>query len=169
MTATEKIPKAMAEKFDAITALTDAFCTKHLNDEYRQMLRKAVGALARKRPSPLLKGRDNTWAAGVVHAVGWCNFLHDATQSPHCKPADISEFFGVAKSTCQGKSSEIRDMLNIGYSTHTWILPSRLEHAPMVWMIQVNGFIIDARSMPIDVQRQAFNKGLIPYVPADRT
>ena len=49
----EKIPKTMADKFAVIAALVDAFCAKHLNDEYRQMIHHVVGALARKRPSPL--------------------------------------------------------------------------------------------------------------------
>jgi len=43
---TEKIPNAMAEKFTAITSLTDKFSTQHLNDEYRQMIHRVVGALA---------------------------------------------------------------------------------------------------------------------------
>lgn len=33
----EKIPKAMAEKFAAITTLTDAFSAEYLNEEYRQV------------------------------------------------------------------------------------------------------------------------------------
>ena len=35
MSSLERIPRAIAEKFSAITALRDAFCEKHLNDEYR--------------------------------------------------------------------------------------------------------------------------------------
>lgn len=97
MSFTEKIPKAMAEKFAAITALVDAFCTKHLNEEYRQMIHHAVGALARKRPSPLLRGKENVWAAAAVHAVGRVNFLDDSSQSPHCKPKVIYEFFGIGE------------------------------------------------------------------------
>lgn len=75
----------MAEKFAAITALTDAFCEKQLNDEYRVLVHRVVGSLARKRPSPLLKGKENVWAAAAVHAVGRVNFLDDPSQVPHCK------------------------------------------------------------------------------------
>jgi hypothetical protein len=35
MSPTEKIPRATADKFGAITALTDSFCAKQLNEEYR--------------------------------------------------------------------------------------------------------------------------------------
>ncbi|MDP3902960.1 MAG: DUF6398 domain-containing protein, partial [Methylococcaceae bacterium] len=106
-----KVPKTMAEKFSAITALTDLFSQKHLNDEYLQLIHHAIGVLARKRPSPLLKGKENVWAAAVVHAVGHVNFLDDPSQSPHCKSKTIYEYFGIAMSTGQSKSREIRDML----------------------------------------------------------
>ena len=92
MTSPERIPKAMAEKFAGITALVDPFCARYLNEEYRQMIHRAVGALARKRPSPLLTGKESVWAAAVVHAVGRVNFLDDPAQAPHCPPKVISNF-----------------------------------------------------------------------------
>ncbi len=168
MPAPEKIPQAMADKFSAITALTDAFCELHLNEEYRQMIRRVVGALARKRPSPLLKGKENVWAAAATHAVGRVNFLDDPTQTPHCKPKLIYEFFGVAESTGQNKSKEIRDVLKMGPMSPEWTLPSRLADNPMVWMLQVNGLMMDIRRAPIELQRLAFEKGLIPFIPADQ-
>ena len=168
MPAPERIPQAMADKFSAITALTDAFCELHLNEEYRQMIRHVVGALARKRPSPLLKGKENVWAAAATHAVGRVNFLDDPTQTPHCKPKLIYEFFGIAESTGQNKSKEIRDALKMGPMSTEWTLPSRLADNPMVWMLQVNGLMMDIRRAPIELQRLAFEKGLIPFIPADQ-
>ena len=38
----------------------------------------------------------------------------------------------------------------------------------MVWMLQVNGLMVNIRHAPIELQRLAFEKGLIPYVPAER-
>src|SRR5574338_935258 len=38
----------------------------------------------------------------------------------------------------------------------------------MVWMLQVSGFIIDIRNAPVELQRAAFEKGLIPNVRAER-
>ena len=108
MSASEKIPKATAEIYSAITALTDAFSGKYLNEEYAVMIRRVIGALARKRPSPLAKGKGDVWAAAAVHAVGRVNFLDDPSQTPHCKPKAIYEFFGVAESTGQNKSSPRR-------------------------------------------------------------
>ena len=65
----QRIPQAMAEKFAAVTALTDAFCEHALNDEYRQLIHRLVGTLARKRPSPLLRGTEKVWAAAAVGVI----------------------------------------------------------------------------------------------------
>lgn len=159
----------MAEKFAAITALTDAFCAKQLNDEYRVLIHRVIGSLARKRPSPLLKGKENVWAAAAVHAVGRVNFLDDPSQVPHCKPKILCEFFGIAESTGQNKSKEIRVALRMGPMAPEWTLPSRLADNPLVWMLQVNGLMIDIRQAPAELQRLAYKKGLIPFIPAERS
>ena len=164
----QRIPKAMAEKFAAITTLTDAFCDEKLNDEYREMIHQVVGALARKRPSPLLRGTEKVWAAGAVHAVGRINFLDDPSHTPHCKPRVIYDFFGIAESTGQKKSREIREALGMGSFSPDWTLPSRLTKNPLVWMLKVNGFLVDIRRAPLELQRMAFEKGLIPFIPAEQ-
>jgi len=140
--STEKIPSALAEKFAAITALTDALCGKHLNDEYRMLIHRLVGGLARKRPSPLLKGKDNVWAAAAVHALGHVNFLADPSQVPHYKPKAIYEFFGIAQSTGQNKSKQIREAFGMGPMSPEWTLRRRLADNPLVWMLQVNGLLV---------------------------
>jgi hypothetical protein len=164
----QRIPKAMAEKFAAITTLTDAFCDEKLNDEYREMIHQVVGALARKRPSPLLRGTEKVWAAAAVHAVGRINFLDDPSQTPHCKPRVIYDFFGIAESTGQNKSREIREALGMGSFSPEWTLPSRLTKNPLVWMLKVNGLMVDIRRAPLELQRMAFEKGLIPFIPAEQ-
>jgi hypothetical protein len=35
-------------------------------------------------------------------------------------------------------------------------------------MVAVNGLIVDVRQMPRVVQEEAYRKGIIPYIPADR-
>lgn len=157
----------MAERFSAITARTDAFCEQHLNAEYHALIHRVVGRLARKRPSPLLKGTENVWAAAAVHAVGRVNFLDDPGRTPHCKPNTIYQYFGIAASTGQNKSKEIRKALGMSYMSPEWTLPSQFARNPLVWMVQVNGLVIDIRHAPVELQRLAFEKGLIPYVPAE--
>ena len=169
MTATksEKVPRALQAKFGEIVAITDAFAVTHLNDEYRQLIRYAVAALCRKRPSPLEKGRANTWACGITHAIGIVNFLFDPSQTPHMKAADLYRAFAIGQSTGQGKSKLVRDLLNMGQLDPAWTLPSRIADNPMAWMVMVDGMVVDIRRMPRELREAAFAKGLIPYVPEE--
>src|SRR4051794_8079632 len=157
------IPATARPAYDAIVALTDAFCREHLNEEYGALCRKLAGSLARKRPSPLPSGRPETWACGIVRTVGWVNFLDDGSRTPHLKLTAIDKVFGIAESTGQGKSKAIRTMLKIRTSYLQWTLPSRMGDHPTAWLIEVEGMIIDARTLRREFQEEAYRKGLIPY------
>jgi hypothetical protein len=49
-----------------------------------------------------------------------------------------------------------------------WMLRSIVVQNPLVWMAEVNGFLVDLRKMPREVQEIALAKGLIPYLPPHR-
>jgi hypothetical protein len=132
------------------------------------MVPSAAGALARKRPSPLLGGKPTTWACGIVRTIGWVNFLDDLSQEPHMKLTAIDKAFGVGESTGQGKSMLIRKMLKIRPMDPAWSLRSRMDRNPMAWMIQMDGFLVDARILKREYQEEALRRGLIPYIPGDR-
>ena len=40
-----------------------------------------------------------------------------------------------------------------------------LEQNPLAWMIEVGGLIVDARTMPPEIQEEARRRGLIPDMP----
>ena len=162
------VPKAMQATYETISLLTDDFCQAKLNDEYADMCRQMTAKLARKRPSPLARGRPQNWAAGVVHAIGTVNFAFDKSQDPHIIVPDISAFFGVGKNSPAAKSKVILDLFDIGLMDPDWTLPSRIDSNPMAWYIMVNGFMMDARHAPREIQEVAYAKGLIPYIPDDR-
>ncbi|MCL4880423.1 MAG: hypothetical protein KJ064_27475 [Anaerolineae bacterium] len=158
----------MQAKYDAVVKLTDTVCKKHLNEEYAALCRQMAAKLARKRPSPLESGRAGTWAAAITYAIGQVNFLFDKSQTPHMTSADLAEAFEVSQSTASSKAKTVRDLLNIHLMDPDWTLPSRIDDNLMAWMISVNGFIIDARHTPREVQEIAFAKGLIPYLPQEK-
>lgn len=163
-----KVPAKMQGKYDEIVALTDAFCRERLNDEYADLSRRMTAALARKRPSPLSSGRTNTWACAVVYAAGQANFLFDRSQTLHMRADELCEAFGIAKSTGGNKAKTIRDALHITLFDHRWTLPSRMESSSSLWLIMVDGYIRDARTLPREIQEIAYEKGLIPYIPGHR-
>lgn len=163
-----KPKEATAEVLATITGLIDQFCRERLNDEYAVLCRKLAEKLARKRPSPLLHGKPATWASGIVRTIGWVNFLGDPSQTPHLKMTDIDEGFGVSPASGSAKSKAIRDLLTLRPFDPEWCLPSRMDDNPLVWMLTVNGLLMDIRHAPREAQEVAFQKGLIPYIPADR-
>ncbi len=162
-----KVPPAMRSLYDSIVALTDPFCYEYLNEEYAALSRKLTAALARKRPSPLTSGTTRVWACAIVRVIGWVNFLDDKSSEPHMKLTEIDARFGVAQSTAQNKSKSIRDTLRIHQFDFNWMLRSVLAKSTVIWMISVDGLIMDARDLPREIQEAAFRKGIIPYIYAD--
>jgi hypothetical protein len=82
--------------------------------------------------------------------------------------ADIAKGLGVSMATMQAKARVIREGLDLIPFDPDWCLPSNLETNPLVWMLEVNGFVMDIRHAPREAQVVAYQKGLIPWIPADR-
>jgi len=164
MAKSMKVPKGSEDSFARLAALTDTFCTEHLNAEYGELARFAIAGLCRKRPSPLTSGNPRTWACAVLYALGQVNFLHDKASKPYMAMAELCGHFGIGASTGGNKAKLVRDALGIGQFDHTWTLPSRLGTSPTVWLIRVDGFVVDARGLPVEMQEAAVAKGLIPFV-----
>ncbi len=165
---TAKVPAEWANYYAGTSAITDEVCKAHLNAEYAELARQALAALCRKRPSPLASGNRQTWACAVVYALGQVNFLSDRSQSPSMTMAELVGLFGVAPSTAAAKAKVVRDALKMRPLEVKWMLPSVAGDHPMAWIVQVNGLMLDARTLPRELQVLAFEKGLIPYVPDDR-
>jgi len=145
--------------------LIDPFCAEHLDAEYGQLCRKLVAKLARKRPSPLARGDLRIWAGAAIYTIGSINFLFDPAQRPHLTGDQLSNLTGIPKSTLANKAKMIRDLLRLGQLEPSLCRRELVERHPMAWMISVNGFIVDARTMPPEVQEEARRRGLIPDIP----
>jgi hypothetical protein len=164
------------ERFLAIVALTDAYCMAELaplGEEYRDACRMMAAVVCRKG-SPVVEGRSTAegWAAAIVAAVGFVNFLGDKETEPHKTMAQVAAGFGVSESGLAAKSVRVRKMLDLGQFDPDWTLPSLLDRNPYVWMLETTtGMVVDVRRLPREEQVKAFEMGLIPYVPpppADR-
>ena len=164
----ESVPEAMRPIYDEITQLTDAVCLDHLDDEYALLCRKLAAALARKRPSPLARGKKQVWACAIAYALGTVNFLFDKTQTPYLRADELCALFGVSPSSASNKARQIRDLFKMMPLDPHWCRPSQMDDNPMAWMVMVNGLIVDVRMMPLEVQEEAYRKGLIPYLPGHK-
>jgi hypothetical protein len=162
---TPKVPAAVRPVVDEIMTIIDAFCSQHLDTEYAQLCGKVAAKLARKRPSPLLRGGRHIWAAGIVYAVGRVNFLADPSQRPHLRTDELASLLGVKQPTMANKGRLILDTLHIGLMDPEYWRRDLLEHHPLAWLLEVDGLIMDARSLPDELQVEAWHRGLIPSPP----
>jgi hypothetical protein len=160
-----RIPVPMKPVAEQVIALTDAVCADLLDDEYSGLARHVVAKLARKRPPPLQSGRAVTWAGGVVYALGQVNFLFDRSSEPYVSHDDLTDAFGLSKSTLSQKAKQVRDMLKMSWRTPEFLRAEQVDSSPMIWYIEVNGMPLDARFLPLEIQVEAYLKGIIPYVP----
>jgi hypothetical protein len=163
-----KVPVALRDRTLEILAITDDACRMHLDGEYAQLCRVLVARLARKRPSPLVRGDARIWAAGAIYAVGQVNFLFDRSQEPHLSADELARCLGVVKTTMANKAARINKTLDIGIFEPDLTRAAMLEQHPLTWLVELDGFVVDARALPADLQEQARRLGLIPDVDARR-
>lgn len=160
------VPMAYRERLLQVTELINDFCDAQLNDEYKAVCRDLTRSLCQEG-SPFLKGKAEGWACGIVYAAGWVNFLTDPNQSPHLTAKQIASGFGVSEATMLARHREIRDGLDLMRLDPKFTLASRVDENPLIWILQVNGILMDIRDAPREAQVVAFEQRLIPYIPAD--
>jgi len=163
--------KPTEEEFDRrcadIVELTDTFCSDHLNEDYHKLCWEMMDELC-VSGLPLDTGRAASWAGGMIHALGWVNFLHDPSTSPCMTSAEVAEGFGLSQGTIAAKSRLIRDVLDLIPFDPEWCTQAMIEDNPLVWTLEIDGLAVDVRMMPREAQEEAYLLGLIPYIPADR-
>jgi hypothetical protein len=153
------VPKFMLPAYTKIVGLIDDVCDRHLNSEYRDLACAMTAALCRKRPSPLTSGQPRTWACGVVYVLGRINFLGDPSVSPHITTAELCAAFKIGESTVHAKARVIEKAIGARPFDTRWMLPSLAEKNPLVWMAEVNGFVVDLRHMPPRSPGSGLRKG----------
>jgi len=163
---TEDLRNKAFDAMGQILELINNFCHSHLDEEYCELCDDLTWA-AFDKDLPFEKGRPAGWASGIVHAIGFINFLQDPSQSPHMTSAQLAERFGVLQQTMLTKSKIIRDEFDLMQFDPDWCLPSLIGDNPLVWMLEIDGLVIDARTAPLEFQQEAYRLGLIPYIPGD--
>lgn len=160
-----RVPKPLRADVAEIAALIDEVCAEHLDDEYAALSLRLLAKLARKRPSPLLRGQRRVWAAAVLYTVGSINFLFDPSEQPHLRSDDLAIATGVAKSTMANKAALIRRTFQLGPLEPELCRRELLTRHPYAWLVEIDGFIVDVRSLPQPLQEEARRRGVVPAWP----
>jgi uncharacterized protein DUF6398 len=158
-----RVPVALRARVAEIVELTDPVCVLRLDREYAELCRRLVVKLARKRPSPIERGQARVWAAAVIYAVGQNNFLFDASEAQYVSADQLSEWLAVPKNSMAAKAKHVRDAVRMDVPMDPEFCRGELlaEH-PLAWLVEVDGVIVDARMLPVELQTEAQQRGLIP-------
>lgn len=125
------IPPEFQDRYETIAALLASFCETYLNDEYMGLCIHALDLLARNYY--LTRGKDATWAAGIVYAIAQnCELLHGGrsfylgVRQFDITGDMIASFFGVSKGGTVAKAKSIRDDLGISQKSE-WLTQKQAE------------------------------------------
>lgn len=97
--------------------------------------------------------------------IGMCNFLFDKSFERYVSANELYDWFQVSSSTGQARSKLVRDTLKMGQMDTNWMTKHRMDKSPLVWLVSVDGMVIDIRDAPRELQEVAFEQGIIPYLP----
>lgn len=163
----DEVPVQFRERYAELIEIIDQFCDNHLDHEYKEVCRELTLHVCQDG-SPVLRGKAASWAAGIIWSIGRVNFLYDPSFDPYLKQSEFAKLIGVSPATISAKSRIIWDALELIQLDPDFTVSSRLELNPLVWMLEIDGFILDIRLAPREVQEVAYQEGVIPYIPADR-
>lgn len=161
------IPVELKPQVEQILELLETVCAKPLGADFVAPCRDLAMDLSHLRQSPLRTGRAKSWACAIAYTVGDLNFLFDPSRRPKWRGADVCALFGVSQSATSPKSTQIRRALGLGPMDPRYWVPRLTPDNPFVWMLSVNGVLMDIRDAPLEAQQEAYRKRLIPFVPKE--
>lgn len=103
----------LQEREQKIIELAESFCKEHLSEEYAALCTKLIHKLGGKNPCPFQSGRLEMWAAASVYTICSINLMFDRRKPLSLSPSDISDYFGVSRSTITQKMRMIKELLKI--------------------------------------------------------
>lgn len=124
----------LAARCKEITAHTDQFCADLLNEEYRDMCRLMAKNFCVKG-SPALEGDARKWAAAVVNAVGYVNFLGDKSFPPHYTRQELAKRLGYSLSTLKKYTDVLIQGFELAPFDLDFTLPSLMDNNPLLALI----------------------------------
>ncbi|VYT72610.1 hypothetical protein [Clostridium tertium] len=106
------IELANNERYLEIVNIIKEVCKDNLNEEYLFLAENLCKELFEAEIEVLNKGKANSWACGVVHAIAQKNNLFNSKSDIKIKAQDFYKLFNVSSSTGLSKSKEIRSYIN---------------------------------------------------------
>jgi hypothetical protein len=89
------------------------------------------------------------------HSCGFAwSTVFSIPRRPPIAASQIWEYFDLSCSIMQAKSKQIRDLLGMYPIDSDWSIPSMVDKNPLIWMLEVNGFLIEVRHAPPEIRKK---------------
>lgn len=114
------IELASNERYLEIISIIKEVCEDNLNKDYLFLAENLCKELFKAQIDALNKGKANSWACGIVHAIGLQNNLFNNKSNIRIKAQDFYKLFNVSSSTGLSKSKEVRS--HVDMEEDKWLL-----------------------------------------------
>ncbi len=154
------------DRLNEVARLAEETAREVLSDDYAALAARAAATLIEIAPDRLGRGKPESWACGILYALGRVNFLSDpGSGEVSMTLKELCTLCGVSEATGSNKGREVRELLGVDRLNARWMLPSTVDHNPALWTISAGGFFLDARTFDGDSRDVLASAGLIPYGP----
>lgn len=118
----QKTSRVNNERYLEIMSVIEEVCKKNLNEKYLFLAENLCKEICKLETTSINKGKANSWACGIVHALGLNNGLFTNKTEINIKAGDLYKAFNVSSSTGLSKSKEVRSLIDI--EEEKWLLTS---------------------------------------------
>ncbi|WP_195263582.1 DUF6398 domain-containing protein [Clostridium sp. 1001275B_160808_H3] len=109
----QKTSEVSNERYLEVMSFIEEVCKKNLNEEYLFLAESLCKEISELKEVNLNKGKANSWACGIVHALGLKNGLFTNKTGINIKAGDLYKLFEVSSSTGLSKSREVRALIDL--------------------------------------------------------
>jgi len=160
-----KISESEKAVFESIVELTRSFCLQFPDGDFAEICEEMIRGTF-DASDCMMRGRPESWAAGTLYTVAWINFLHRKDTKSGLDAETIAQTYDVSTSTIHSKSKALRQALDLIQLDPAYTLPEMLNENPFIWLMNINGTMVDIREASPEILEAAFVEGLIPYIPS---
>ena len=121
----QKTTDISSKKNIEILNILKEVCIDNLNEEYLFLAENLSREIFQLNEFKLSKSKANSWACGIVHALGQKNGLFNTKSDINIKAQDFYKLFNVSSSTGLAKSKEIRELIDL--DNEKWTLTNNVN------------------------------------------
>lgn len=116
----QKTSEISNERYLEVMSFIEEVCKENLNEEYLFLAESLCKKISELEEVNFNKSKANSWACGIVHALGLKNGLFTNKSEVSIKAGELYKLFNVSSSTGLSKSKEIRELIDL--EDNKWLI-----------------------------------------------